>query len=305
MHTPPHTLNIYTHAHPQTHTPPSPHFSSSPPPFCFSHFSQLGSQNTQGDLVIDGEKMPESLFKIVKAPLKVNKNNSVIGFKDNSSAIRGGPVTPVLPISAGAPCPLGPQERDWDVLLTAETHNFPCAVAPYPGAETGAGGRMRDTHATGIGSIMLAGTAVCGGGGEGGGELMGGCWGGGCCAWCLLGLGWCEYIHACMHTWYVCTYTLQHTQSKPHTQPHNHNHNHNHNINTQSQGYCTGNLQLEGYEQPWEPNDFVYPPNLATPEQVCFWCVCISATIYLHVHVPSLYHTHPPHPCPHPPTQRS
>ena len=27
------------------------------------------------------------------------------------------------------------------------------------GAETGAGGRMRDTHATGIGSIMGAGTA--------------------------------------------------------------------------------------------------------------------------------------------------
>ena len=48
------------------------------------------------------------------------------------------------------------EARNWDVLLTAETHNFPCAVAPYPGAETGAGGRIRDTHATGIGSIMGA-----------------------------------------------------------------------------------------------------------------------------------------------------
>lgn len=39
------------------------------------------------------------------------------------------------------------------------------------------------------------------------------------------------------------------------------------------QGYCTGNLQLEGYQQPWEPTDFVYPPNLASPEQVwtCFY----------------------------------
>jgi hypothetical protein len=26
-----------------------------------------------------------------------------------------------------------PKGRDWDLLLTAETHNFPCAVAPYPG----------------------------------------------------------------------------------------------------------------------------------------------------------------------------
>lgn len=31
--------------------------------------------------------------------------------------------------------------------------------ACFTGAETGAGGRMRDTHATGTGSIMGAGTA--------------------------------------------------------------------------------------------------------------------------------------------------
>lgn len=68
-------------------------------------------------------------------------------------------VTPLLPVQPGAPSPLAPQPRDWDLLLTAETHNFPCAVAPYPGAETGAGGRMRDTHATGTGSMMGAGTA--------------------------------------------------------------------------------------------------------------------------------------------------
>ncbi|MBV7591636.1 hypothetical protein KVQ90_24570, partial [Escherichia coli] len=33
------------------------------------------------------------------------------------------------------------------------------AVAPYPGAETGAGGRIRDTHATGKGSFVVASTA--------------------------------------------------------------------------------------------------------------------------------------------------
>lgn len=57
------------------------------------------------------------------------------------------------------PCTSHPQERDLDLLLTAETHNFPCAVAPYPGAETGAGGRIRDTHATGRGSLVVAATA--------------------------------------------------------------------------------------------------------------------------------------------------
>jgi len=39
----------------------------------------------------------------------------------------------MLPALPGAPSPLMPQDRDWDLLLTAETHNFPCAVAPYPG----------------------------------------------------------------------------------------------------------------------------------------------------------------------------
>lgn len=101
------------------------------------------------NLVIDGETMPASLFKLVKDTLKANPGNSVIGFKDNSSAIRGGVVQKIEPVSAGSPCPLGPVSKDMDILLTAETHNFPCSVAPYPGAETGAGGRIRDTHATG------------------------------------------------------------------------------------------------------------------------------------------------------------
>ena len=39
-------------------------------------------------LILDGEPAPETLMQIVKATLKANPNNSVIGFKDNSSAIR-------------------------------------------------------------------------------------------------------------------------------------------------------------------------------------------------------------------------
>ena len=49
---------------------------------------------------------------------------------------------------------------EYDVLFTAETHNFPSGVAPFPGAETGTGGRIRDTHATGRGSLVVAGTAA-------------------------------------------------------------------------------------------------------------------------------------------------
>lgn len=35
-----------------------------------------------------------------------------------------------------------------------------------------------------------------------------------------------------------------------------------------SAGYCTGNLNLEGYPIPGENPDFKYPPNLASPEQI-------------------------------------
>ncbi|KAJ1293891.1 hypothetical protein BS78_01G104000 [Paspalum vaginatum] len=112
-----------------------------------------------GKLVIDGQTMPSTLFQLVKSPLKVNPNNSVIGFKDNSSAIKGFPVNQLRPTIPGSTSPLSIMMRELDILFTAETHNFPCAVAPYPGAETGAGGRIRDTHATGKGSFVVASTA--------------------------------------------------------------------------------------------------------------------------------------------------
>ncbi|XP_058109740.1 probable phosphoribosylformylglycinamidine synthase, chloroplastic/mitochondrial [Magnolia sinica] len=112
-----------------------------------------------GKLVIDGKPMDNTLFQIVKSTLKANPNNSVIGFKDNSSAIKGFSVNTLRPVTPGSTSPLCSLTRDLDILFTAETHNFPCAVAPYPGAETGAGGRIRDTHATGRGSFVVASTA--------------------------------------------------------------------------------------------------------------------------------------------------
>jgi hypothetical protein len=34
-------------------------------------------------------------------------------------------------------------------------------------------------------------------------------------------------------------------------------------------GYCVGNLQLDGATLPHEDPEFVYPDNLASPQQVC------------------------------------
>ena len=78
------------------------------------------------------------------------------------------------------------------ITLTAETHNFPTGIAPFPGATTGTGGRIRDNQSTGRGAHVIAGSA----------------------------------------------------------------------------GYCVGNLQIPGYEQPWEDTSFEYPATMASPLRI-------------------------------------
>jgi phosphoribosylformylglycinamidine synthase len=115
----------------------------------------------QGKLIIDGEKMEESLIHIIKQPLKRSvPNNSVIAFRDNSSGIRGYEILTISPEIPGAPARFQERQVNYDIIFTAETHNFPTGVAPFPGAETGTGGRIRDVHATGKGSLVVAGTAA-------------------------------------------------------------------------------------------------------------------------------------------------
>ena len=131
---------------------------------CFD-LAQSNSEHSRhwffkGRLLVNGEEMPNHLMALIRAPLDANPNNSVIAFRDNSSAIRGCRIKTILPGQPGAPGPFALKELDYDIIFTAETHNFPSGVAPFPGAETGTGGRIRDVHATGRGSLVVAGTAA-------------------------------------------------------------------------------------------------------------------------------------------------
>jgi phosphoribosylformylglycinamidine synthase len=114
----------------------------------------------KGRLVVDGQEVPESLIALIQDPLEANPRNSVVAFRDNSSAIRGYPIRTVVPARPGEPSPFVAADLDYHLIFTAETHNFPSGVAPFPGAETGTGGRIRDVHATGRGSLVVAGTAA-------------------------------------------------------------------------------------------------------------------------------------------------
>ncbi len=128
----------------------------------------LGQSNSEhsrhwffkGKLVIDGKEVPETLLDIVAAPLRANPRNSLIAFRDNSSAIRGYEISSLVPRTPGNPSPYVEEGLKYHIIFTAETHNFPTGVAPFPGAETGTGGRIRDVHATGRGSLVVAGTAA-------------------------------------------------------------------------------------------------------------------------------------------------
>ncbi len=140
-------------------------------------------------MVIDGEEKSDTLFQMVKATLpKDQPNNSVIAFHDNSSSIRGYECTGMKP-TVGKPGSVKLQKQTLHPILTAETHNFPSGVAPFPGAETGTGGRLRDVTATGRGAYPVAGVS----------------------------------------------------------------------------SYCVGNLNIPGYNLPWEDKTFEYASNLALP----------------------------------------
>src|SRR5512143_2891447 len=131
---------------------------------CFD-LSQSNSEHSRhwffrGRLIVDGKEVPGNLMKIVKATWEANPNNSVIAFSDNSSAISGYDITTIIPAAVGSPSAFREARLKYHVIFTAETHNFPSGVAPFPGAETGTGGRIRDVQATGTGGLVVAGTAA-------------------------------------------------------------------------------------------------------------------------------------------------
>lgn len=119
-----------------------------------------------GKMCVDGILRENSLLDNIKAPLKhirkVSKahDNSVVAFSDNASAIRGYiTVSDITPASPYRRSKYIKTYNRYHSTLTAETHNFPTGVAPFQGAETGVGGRIRDTQAIGRGGIPLAGLA--------------------------------------------------------------------------------------------------------------------------------------------------
>ena len=123
-------------------------------------FAQANSEHCRhkifnAQFVVDGVKMPQSLFAMIRATYERNSNGVLSAYRDNAAVIEGATAMRFFPDPytrrfAGSREPI-------DILMKVETHNHPTAISPFPGAATGSGGEIRDEGATGIGAKPKAG----------------------------------------------------------------------------------------------------------------------------------------------------
>uniref|UniRef100_A0A0A9YYE3 Phosphoribosylformylglycinamidine synthase n=2 Tax=Lygus hesperus TaxID=30085 RepID=A0A0A9YYE3_LYGHE len=130
---------------------------------CFD-LAQSNSEHSRhwffrGLMKINGEEKSLSLIDMIISTQNHSNPNNTIKFSDNSSAIKGYTVDVMQPEKVDEPSGFLKCSKSLDIVFTAETHNFPTGVAPFSGATTGTGGRIRDVQAVGRGGLCIAGTA--------------------------------------------------------------------------------------------------------------------------------------------------
>ncbi|UXI16038.1 proline-rich protein 5-like [Sarcoptes scabiei] len=132
---------------------------------CFD-LAQSNSEHSRhwffkGRIFVNDQEIPDSLIDMVASTQKTTNPNNVIKFNDNSSAIQGfSDLNILIPENSTESSSMEIRKNQTrHIIFTAETHNFPTGVAPFPGATTGTGGRIRDVQAAGRGGHVVAGTA--------------------------------------------------------------------------------------------------------------------------------------------------
>jgi phosphoribosylformylglycinamidine synthase len=124
-------------------------------------FAQANSEHCRhkifnASFTVDGVPQERSLFGMIRHTHQASPQHTVIAYSDNASVMEGSRVERFMASPADASRYLK-QEALHHVLMKVETHNHPTAIAPFPGASTGAGGEIRDEGATGRGSKPKAG----------------------------------------------------------------------------------------------------------------------------------------------------
>jgi phosphoribosylformylglycinamidine synthase len=132
-------------------------------------FAQANSEHCRHKIFnaswrIDGREQlqpngqPVSLFRMIKHTHAQTPEFTLSAYSDNAAVVEGYPTRRFRPdphsheYRAEAQAPSA-------FCIKVETHNHPTAIAPFPGASTGAGGEIRDEGATGRGARPKAGLA--------------------------------------------------------------------------------------------------------------------------------------------------
>ncbi|QQD19280.1 phosphoribosylformylglycinamidine synthase [Spongiibacter nanhainus] len=124
-------------------------------------FAQANSEHCRHKIfnaswTIDGQDMEHSLFGMIKNTYKLAADDSVLSaYSDNAAVVAGPEAERFYPDPDSAEYSL--HRENINILMKVETHNHPTAIAPFPGAGTGAGGEIRDEGAVGRGSKPKAG----------------------------------------------------------------------------------------------------------------------------------------------------
>ncbi len=123
-------------------------------------FAQVNSEHCRhkifnADWIVDGERQTHSLFDMIRETHRANPRGTLIAYADNAAILEGSRVPRLF---------ADPKSREYGfveepvhIVCKVETHNHPTAIAPFPGAATGAGGEIRDEGATGRGAKPKAG----------------------------------------------------------------------------------------------------------------------------------------------------
>ena len=123
-------------------------------------FAQANSEHCRHKIfnaswTLDGEPRAETLFGMIRNTHAKAPGGVLSAYSDNAAVIEGSMAGRFFPDPYSGE--YRASREPIQLLMKVETHNHPTAIAPFPGAGTGAGGEIRDEGATGCGAKPKAG----------------------------------------------------------------------------------------------------------------------------------------------------
>jgi phosphoribosylformylglycinamidine synthase len=122
-------------------------------------FAQANSEHCRhkifnAQFTVDGQPQEATLFGMIRHTHRMSPAHTLSAYSDNAAVIEG---TPGARFFADADGVWRAHQETIPYAIKVETHNHPTAIAPWPGAATGAGGVIRDEGAVGRGGKPKAG----------------------------------------------------------------------------------------------------------------------------------------------------